>query len=126
MQSKGLLGLLTILLALLCTSSTMAAQKNPLHRYISYDFYRKQIMKTASHYGLALDGCAQKNALVSRKRYDIISRPVFVPEKLHPIAGAWTETVWLNQCRKSYKIKIVVLAQKDGKMPKFIAKSGDN
>ena len=104
----------------------MAAQKNALHRYISYDFYRKQIMKTASHYGLALDGCAQKNALVSRKRYDIISPPVFVPEKLHPVAGAWTETVWLNQCRKSYEIKIVVLAQKDGKMPKFIAKSGNN
>lgn len=125
MQSKGLTSTLTILLALLCTSTAVAAQKNPLHRYISYDFYSKKIMETASRYGLARDGCAQKNALASRARYDIVSPPVFIPEKLHPIAGAWTETVWLSQCRKSYKIKIVVLAQEDGKMPEFIAKPAD-
>lgn len=123
MQSKALITTLTILLALLCTSAPVAAQKTPLQRYIAHKFYSKKIIETASRYGLALDGCAQKNALVSRKRYDIVSQPSFVPKKLHPVAGAWTETVWLNQCQKSYKIKIVVVAQKDGTMPEFIAKA---
>ena len=125
MQSKAPRTILTILLGLLCTTPAMAVQENPLHSYISHDFYRKQIIRTASRYGLALDGCAQKNALVSRKRYDIVSKPVFTAGKLHPVAGAWAETVWLSQCQKSYKIKIVVVAQKNGKMPEFIAKAAD-
>jgi hypothetical protein len=125
MQSKALITTLTILLGLLCTSGAMAAQKKPLHTYIGHNFYRTKIMQTASKFGLALDGCAQRNALVSRKRYDIVSKPVFVPEKLHPIAGAWAETVWLSQCQKSYKLKIIVVAHKDGKMPEFVAKAAD-
>ena len=126
MKSKGIIPILTILLALLCTSGAMAVQKNPLHSYIGHNFYRTKIMQTASKYGLTQDGCGQKNAHVSRKRYDIVSKPVFVPEKLHPIAGAWAETVWLTQCQKAYKLKIIVVANKDGKMPEFVAKAADD
>ena len=125
MKSKGIIAALTILLALLCTSGSVAAQKTRLQNYITYKFYVEKIRDTASRYGLSQNACAQKNVLASRNRYDIISQPVFVQGKLHPIAGAWYETVHLTQCRQAYKLHITVIAKKDGSMPDFIAKPAE-